>query len=227
MIVLASVSPAADAEAILRRVIATPSLTSPLAMLALSSLGDLRQASGDRIGAAAFWRRALPHAEAAFGPDSAEARNILNSLAPVVTPREAVDLMNRATLAARRSLGESHPETATCEVNLAQALLRLGRNAEAAAQARQGLAIFDATLGAGHPRVAAAADILAEALRKQGNQKEAEQYYRRALEIDRSAFGASDTSTRREATALTSLLRANGRMREAQQLALEYPPSSK
>jgi tetratricopeptide (TPR) repeat protein len=227
MIVLASVSPPVDAEALLRRVIAAPSLSSPLAVLALSTLGDLRQASGDRTGAAAYWRRALPHAESAFGQDSTEARNILNSLAPVVSARESVELMDRATMAARHSLGDDHPETATCEVNLAQALLRAGRNAEAGVRARQGLAIFETALGPQHPRVATAADILAEALRKQGKLREAEKYYRRALEIDRGAFGASDSRTRREATALTSLLRVSGRTREAQQLTREFPSSSK
>ncbi len=226
-IVLASVSPPVDAEAVLRRVIAAPSLNSQLAVLAFSALGDLRHAVGDRAGAAAYWRQALPHAESAFGPDSAEARNLLNSLSQVVTVKESIELMDRATLSARRSFGAEHPETATCQVNLAQALLRAGRLADAAAQARQGLAIFEAALGPQHPRVATAADILGEALRKQGKPKEAESYYRRALEIDRTAFGAVDPQTRREAAALTSLLRASGRMREAQQLSREFPPSSK
>ncbi len=226
-IVLASVSPPADAEALLRRVIAAPSLNSQLAVLAFSALGDLRHAAGDRPGAAAYWRQALPHAESAFGPDSAEARNLLNSLSQVVTVKESIELMDRATLSAKRSLGAEHPETATCEVNLAQALLKAGRLAEAAAQARKSLAIFEVALGPNHPRVATAADVLAESLRKQGKSKEAEGFYRRALEIDRTAFGATDPQTRREAAALTSLLRVSGRMREAQQLSRDFPPSSK
>jgi len=225
MIVLASVSPSIDAEALLRRAIAVPSLTPPLAVLAFSQLGDLRQAASDRIGAAAYWRQGLQQAETAFGHDSAEARNILNSLAQVVNARDSVELMDRALLSARHSLGDNHPETATCEVNLAQALLRAGRNAEAAKQARESIAIFETTLSAQHPRVAAAAGILAEALRTQGKTSEAEKYYRRALEIDRDAFGASDPLTRRDAAALTSLLRLSGRTQEARQLEREFPPS--
>jgi len=227
MIALASVSPSADAETLLRRVIAAPSLNSPLAVLALSQLGDLRQAAGDKTGAAAYWRRGLQQAETAFGRESTEARNILNSLAQVVNAGESVELMERALLAARHSLGDGHPETATCEVNLAQALLRAGRNREAGEKALQGLAIFETTLGPRHPRVAAAAGVSGQALRKQGKAGEAEKYYRQALEIDRSAFGASDSLTRRDAAALTSLLRVSGRTREAEQLARDYPPSSK
>lgn len=213
MIALASVSPPVDAEALLRRVIAAPSLNPPLAVAALSELGDLRQAAGDKTGAAAYWRRALQQAEIAFGPDSTEARNILNSLAQVVNAGESVELMDRALLATKRSLGDGHPETATCEVNLAQALLRAGRNKDAGEQARLGFAIFETTLGPRHPRVAAAAGILAAALSKQGRTSEAEKYYRQALEIDRDAFGASDPLTRRDAAALTSLLRVSGRAR--------------
>jgi tetratricopeptide (TPR) repeat protein len=227
MLALAAVSPPADAEGLLRKVIAAPALNPAFAVLAFSQLGDLRQAAGDRAGAAADWRRALPPAETAYGPDSAEARNILNSLAQVVTAKESVELMNRALESAKRSLGGGHPETATCEVNLAQALVRAGRYAEAGDQARSGIAVFETTLGAAHPRVAAAAGILAEALRKQGKTAEAEKYYRQALEIDRLAFGPGDAHTRHDAAELTSLLRAGGRTREARRLAQEFPPSSK
>lgn len=213
IIALAAVSPPANAEALLKRAIAAPSLNSPLAVPAFSALGDLRRAAGDSAGAAAFWRLALRHAIAAFGEDSNEARNILNSLAQVVGASEAVQFMSRALASARHSFGDNHPETAASAVNLAQALLRAGRYAEAAEQARQGLTIFETTLGPEHPRVATSADTLGTALRGQGKAVDAEKYYRRALEINRHAFGADDTRTRREAAALTSLLRGR---REAQ-----------
>jgi tetratricopeptide (TPR) repeat protein len=208
LIALASVSPPVEAETLLRRALASPSMNSQLAVPALSTLGDLRFAAGDRKGAAASWRLAIQHAELVNGKESDAVAKILYSLSRIVDANEAVDLLARAKNIALQTWGERHPETATCEINLANALLKAGRKAEAAEQARQGLASFEASLGPRHPRVAVALTTLAEVMRAQGNAREAVALYRRALEIDTQSLGEKDPQTLSDASSLTALLRA-------------------
>src|ERR1035438_3614240 len=58
---LASLSPPAAAEPLLRRAVESPDAT--VAGPALTSLAELRKAAGDRAGAAALYRRALEKAD--------------------------------------------------------------------------------------------------------------------------------------------------------------------
>jgi tetratricopeptide (TPR) repeat protein len=207
MIALASVSTPADAESILRSALASPSMNSRLGVPALSTLGDLRLSAGDRAGAAACWRLSLQHAELAYGKDSDEVAKILFSLSQVVGAQESVQLLGRALTIAQRSWGENHPETATCQVNLANALLKAGKTHDAAEKAQAGLSGFEASLGPHHPRVAVALITLAEALHAQGDLSTAQALYRRAIEIDRQALGAADPRTLQDLSALKALMR--------------------
>jgi tetratricopeptide (TPR) repeat protein len=191
IIALASVSAPPEAETRLRRALVSPSMNSQLAVPALSTLGDLRFAAGDRSGAAACWRLALQHAELVHGSDSDEVAKILFSLSQVVDPQEAVKLLERALTIAQRAWGETHPETATCEINLANALLKAKRPVDAAEKARHALAAFEAALGPRHPRVAVALTTLAEAMRAQGDLNNAEQLSRRALDINALTHAAA------------------------------------
>jgi tetratricopeptide (TPR) repeat protein len=204
-IALASVSPPAEAETLLRRALASPSMNSQLAVPALSTLGDLRFAAGDRKGAAASWRLAIQHAELVNGKQSDALAKILYSLSQVVDANQAVELLERATNIARQTWGERHPETATCEINLASALLKAGRKSDAAERARQGLAGFEASLGPRHPRVAVALTTLAQATL---STQEAIALYKRALEIDTQSLGEKDPRTLSDASSLNALLRA-------------------
>lgn len=223
LIALASVSPPAESEVLLRRALASKAMNSQLAVPALSTLGDLRFAAGDRKGAAVSWRLALQHAELVNGKDSDAVAKILYSLSQVVEAKEACDLLERAMNIALQSWGERHPETATCEINLANALLKAGRQADAVERARQGLAGFEASLGPRHPRVAVALTTIGEALRAQGDAPGAVPLYRRALEIDRQALGDKDPQTVGDAKGLIVLLRATGQPREALALEREFP----
>jgi tetratricopeptide (TPR) repeat protein len=207
MIALASVSAPRDAEVLLRRALASASMNSRLAVPALSTLGDLRLAAGDPTNAAACWRLALQHAELVDGKDSDAVAKILYSLSQVVDVKESVELLERALTIAQHSWGERHPETATCEVNLANALLKAGRAADAAGKARAGISGFEASLGPRHPRLAVALGTLAEALRAQGDAQTAEALYRRAIEIDRQSLGATDPRTLQDTRALNALKR--------------------
>lgn len=202
MLALASVSPPQDAETLFRRALMSRGMNPALAVPALSALGELRLASGDRAGAAAAWRPALRHAEAVSGADSDTVAKILFSLSEATEPKESVALLERALGIAMRNFGEKHPETATCEVNLANALLRAGRKAEAARQAQIGLAAFEATLGPAHPRVAVALTTLARA---QTDPKAAVALYRRAVEIDRRSLGDGAARTVADRRALSAL----------------------
>jgi Tetratricopeptide repeat len=207
MIALASVSPPTDAEALLRQALGSPSMNSRLAVPALSTLGDLRHAAGDATGAASCWRLSLQHAELAYGKESDEVSKILFSLSQVVGTEECVQLLGRALAIARHAWGEQHPETATCEVNLAKALLKAGRNREAAENAHAALAGFEASLGPQHPRVAAALVTLAEVSRAQGDLTNARALYFRAVDIDQQALGANDPRTVQDLSALKALTR--------------------
>jgi tetratricopeptide (TPR) repeat protein len=211
LIALASVSPPGDAETLLRRALKSPSMDSRLAVPALSTLGDLRLAAEDRAGAAACWRLALQHAELVDGKESDAVAKILYSLSGVVSSGEATGLLTRARNIAFRTWGDRHPETATCDVNLANALLKAGRYAEAAEAARQGLAGFESSLGPRHPRVAVALTTLAEALIGQGDRAAAVPLYRRAVEIERLSLGEQNPQTILDARALSALLAPTSR----------------
>lgn len=203
MITLASVSPPREAEALFRKALTSPNMNSQLAVPALSALGDLRYAAKDRPGAAAAWRLALGHAELANGRDSDAVAKLLNSLSKVTEPKESVALLERARDIAFHNYGSVHPETATCEVNLANALLKTGRTAEAAQHAQTGLTAFEASLGPSHPRVAIALTTLARTQDK----KSAIRLYRRAIEIDRQSLGEKDPQTLADSRALNALLK--------------------
>ena len=205
MIALASVSGAKDAETLLRRALASPSMDSQLAVPALSSMGDLRMAAGDSKAAADYWRLALQHAEAVYGKESDEVEKILYSLARTVDANQSVELLDRALTIARQKYGDRHPETATCDLNLSRALIKSGRQAEAAEKAREAVAAFEASLGIRHPRTAAALSVLAEALLARGDKAAAKPLYQRAWEIDRQALGEGDPRTLSDARALRAL----------------------
>jgi tetratricopeptide (TPR) repeat protein len=207
ILALASVSSPPDAESLLRRALASKSMNSQLAVPALSTLGDLRLAAGDPLGAAACWRLSLQHAESVFGKESDEVSKILFSLSQVVDTNESVELLERTVAIARHAWGERHPETATCEVNLSRALLKAGRNADAAEKARASISVFEASLGPQHPRVSVGLVTLAEAMRAQGDVKNAESLYRRAIEIDRQSLGPNDPRTLQDTRALNALRR--------------------
>ncbi len=203
VITLASVSPPREAEVLFRKALTSPGMNSALAAPALAALGDLRFQAKDPAGAAAAWRFALQHAELAQGKESDAVAKILNSLSQVTEPNESVLLLERARDIAQKNFGPNHPETATCEINLANALLKVGRTAGAAQHAQTGLTAFEASLGPRHPRVSIALTTLARA---QAEKKSAAALYRRAVEIDRQSLGEKDPQTLADTLALKALL---------------------
>jgi hypothetical protein len=207
---LADLSPPSDAEPLWKRVANGPN--NALAARAYAALGELREAAGDRAGAAYFYRQAVAKEE------GARVAVRLNALALVSDPPAAIPLLERALAVDRRTWGEKHPETATTEVNLSGELLAAGRVAEAVRVGTLALAGFDATLGDAHPRTAAAASTLADALRANRDKAGAEKLYRRALAIDEEAYGPAHPETLTDVKNLAEFLRETGRTNEAAQL---------
>jgi tetratricopeptide (TPR) repeat protein len=204
---LASVSPPTEAEPLWQRT--ARSVNARVAARSLIALGGLHAATGDRVGAAGFYRRALAKVEASDGKDSARTAIVLSALAQMVEPQEGIPLLQRAVSINRRELGARHPETATTEANLAGMLLNAGRSHECVLVIGDALSIFEETLGSEHPRVAQAATILAYGLRAQGDKTGAERNYRRALAIDEKAYGPRHPQTLDDIRTLAEFLEAS------------------
>ena len=105
---LASVSPPAEAEPLLRRAAESPdpSVAGP----ALTTLAGIRKQAGDLASAATFLRRAIEKADA-MEKDGPTVALILNLLAQVVPPKEALPLLQRALAIDQQKLGPHDPQT--------------------------------------------------------------------------------------------------------------------
>ncbi|MDR3704133.1 MAG: hypothetical protein P4L56_31080 [Candidatus Sulfopaludibacter sp.] len=104
---LATVSPPAAAEPLLRRAGESPDAV--VAGEALSTLAGLRKSAGDLAGAATCFRRALAKAEQADGPDGTTAELILNLLLPL--DRQTLGPRHAQTLADARKLADLYRKT--------------------------------------------------------------------------------------------------------------------
>jgi tetratricopeptide (TPR) repeat protein len=106
---LASVSLPAEAEPLLRRAAESPdpSVAGP----ALTTLAGMRKQAGDLASAATLLRRAVEKADA-MEKDGPTVALILNLLAQVVPPKEALPLLQRALAINQRKPGPQDPQTA-------------------------------------------------------------------------------------------------------------------
>jgi len=209
---LASVAPMGEAGKLFER--ASKSSDAAAAARALVALGEMHAGNGDAAGAARYWRQAVAKME----PESESAARVMNVLAQVVEPREAIPLLRHALAIDHKVLGARHPEVGATEQLLARALVAAGRAAEAVTPAREALAILSDKLGPEHPRVAAAAATLASVLRVTGSFAEAERLYREALRVDEKVLGPQAPETLEEVRQLAGLLRERGRVQEAVEL---------
>lgn len=213
---LASLSAASQAEPLWQRAAGSPN--AEVSSRALAALAGLRENSGDRAGAAVFYRQALAKEEAASGRESARVAVRLNALARVVDLPEGIALLERALAINRGRLGPRHLETATINANLAGLLLQAGRTDEAARFSRDAISIFEENPDANDPRTAVAVTLLAHALRANGDTAGAERMYRRALSINERAYGPRHAQARSDARTLAGFLREIGKDREAAEL---------
>jgi tetratricopeptide (TPR) repeat protein len=121
---LASVSPPAEAEPLLRRAAESPdpSVAGP----ALTTLAGMRKQAGDLASAATLLRRAIEKADA-MEKDAPTVALILNLLAQVVPPKEALPLLQRALAIDQRKLGPQDPQTAEDAPKLATLQRAIGQ----------------------------------------------------------------------------------------------------
>jgi len=132
---LASISPRAEAEPLLRR--ASESSDPIVAGPALTSLAEMRKAAGDAPGAAVLLRRAVEKAEAVDGAEGLTVALVLKALALVSPPKDAIPVLQRALAIHQGKLGSRSAETLADARQLANLLRATGRVAEAAALERQ------------------------------------------------------------------------------------------
>lgn len=127
---LASVSPRAEAEPLLRR--AAESSDPVVAGPALTSLAGMRKQAGDTASAAVLLRRAVEKADA-VDKDGPTVALVLNLLAQVAPPKEAIAVLQRAVSIDAQTLGPGNPQTIQSVRKLAS-LLRAGGQVEEAAK---------------------------------------------------------------------------------------------
>jgi len=213
---LADVSPPGEAEKLWLRAAESPDART--ASRALSALGKAHVAANDRLGAEAFYRRALAKEESASGTASAEVALRLNALAQLVELKEGIGMVERALAIEKAVLGARDPETATTEANLAGMLVNAERYQEAIRLGSEALAVFRETQGASNPGAAMTAGILADAYTETGDRVGAEKMYRLAVKLDEQIYGDAGPQTANDRRALANFLRAIGKIPEAAEL---------
>jgi tetratricopeptide (TPR) repeat protein len=122
---LAEVSVRGEAEGLLRRAAESPD--AAVAGQALSTLGAYRRAAGDRVGAAAYLRRAVEKAEQAMGKDDPIVALVLVALSQVVDAKEAAAVLQRAVAIDEKALGARDPQTVQAARALAAVRKSLGQ----------------------------------------------------------------------------------------------------
>jgi tetratricopeptide (TPR) repeat protein len=132
---LATILPAAQAAPLLAR--AAESRDPAVAGPALSAWAEICKAAGDRAGAASLLRRAVTKAEAVDGKNGPMVALVLNALAAVAQPEEAIGALGRALEIDRKVLAPQNGQTLQDVRSLAGLLRRSGRATEAAALEHQ------------------------------------------------------------------------------------------
>ena len=94
-----------------------------------------------------------------------------------------------------QTLGETHPDTASCYNNLAHNLNLLGKNSESLLLYQKALEIRRKVLGEEHPSTGASYNNLASILQDQAKHAEAHPLYQKGLDIRRKVLGEEHPST--------------------------------
>jgi tetratricopeptide (TPR) repeat protein len=157
---------------------------------------------GDREGAARMLRRAL---------EGGESVDILEALASIVSPAEALGYYERAL--ALRPAGDLYRRTGALFESR-------GDMASAAKRYRAALALYEKELGAAHPKVAVALNDLGLLAERRADFAAAESFYRRALAIQEKAFGPVHPEVGTTLNNLGGAVGAGGKLTAAEPLLL-------
>lgn len=117
------------------------------------------------------------------------------ALAADSRPHEAETVYRQLIAVQRRVLGEEHPDTLTCGLNLANALWVQGKDDEAEQEYRKVLASSERVLGEEHPDSLACRMGWANALSSQGKDAEAEKLIREVIAIQERVLGVEHPET--------------------------------
>ena len=129
---------------------------------------------------------------------------------------EALPQLESALNARRRELGDEHPDVASDQDALAEALHYKGDLARASSLHRQALALRRGLLSHNDPAVAQSLHHLAVLLRETAEFNEARQLLREALSITRNVYGAEHTAVAAIVNEMADLLRQMGDQEQAE-----------
>lgn len=164
---------------------------------ALATLAWAQQDSGHTAQAERTLRSALDIADRAEAGALAEAStDMRNQLGTLLLHEgrfaEAASAFRTALQGTQALHGATHPEVATVQANLAQALQRQGRLADAAAVLRQALAVQEASLGPAHHRLVDTLDALGSLYSELEDLPRAEASLARAITMHRQLVPVPD-----------------------------------
>lgn len=149
----------------------------------VSKLAEYAARRGEAEAAIGLHREALR-----IEPSGARSNDLALALQAAGQVGEAEALFRAAAREQEKSLGPSHPETATTWNNLASLLAAGNRYQEAEPLQRRALRTMERTLGPRHVRTGLSASNLADIVRARGRNAEAVVLYRQALDIFRDAL---------------------------------------
>ncbi|MBK9143448.1 MAG: tetratricopeptide repeat protein [Candidatus Melainabacteria bacterium] len=217
-VVLTELGRSAEAEPLLRRVLAIQEMSLPGDSLetarTLSNLSECLRQQGKLDEAEKLNRRSLPIVEKHLGSNDLAASVVINNLSMILLDQcryaEAEELMKRSLDIRETRLGAQDKLVATVLNNLATLNYRQGKYREAESLFRRTLAIWEKTPGRDHPDYALGMSNLALVLRDQGNLEEAERLYRHALSVQEANLGAESTQVATTLSNIATLLAGKG-----------------
>lgn len=174
-------------------------------------------AAADPIRAERILQRALPLARRAFGPRSPDVAFLLSSIGSLASSRGdgalAEQYAREGAEIARAFYGPESILGVAPEMNLAQALIRNGKPADAQPLLEHVIDVFARTkeLGPDSPESAKTVSTLGVALSKQGKHAEARREFERALQILKRTLGPDDSNSLSVAASLAQEYEFEGR----------------
>ncbi|MGL4636484.1 MAG: tetratricopeptide repeat protein [Beijerinckiaceae bacterium] len=175
---------------------------------------DMHELGFDWQGAIDKQQKLVGLTETAFGPDSIETSDALDSLATLLQTQgnysTAKPLFERALAIAERTLGQDHPSTGTSLNNLASLLQDHGDHEGAKPLYVRALALAEKTLGPEHPTTGTCLSNLADLLYAQGDNDGAKPLLIRALAISEKTLGPEHPSTGTRLNNLAGVLKSQG-----------------